>query len=196
MNIPIPTPLPYRASRRGFLSTSLLAAAGLTLGCARDTAAAPAKARPAQVQLVEFSNQGKRLRVVTLPTIARTEAQWRKQLSPTAYTVARKAGTERPYSGQYNDHHAAGVYRCVCCATALFDSRTKFDSGTGWPSFWQPIAKQNVVEHEDRTLGMARTEVLCRRCDAHLGHVFTDGPRPTGLRYCMNSVSLQFSSAA
>ena len=120
------------------------------------------------------------------------EAAWQQQLSPLAYQVTRHAATERPFTGALLNEHGKGVFRCICCDTALFDSATKFESGTGWPSFWQPIAKENVIEDSDRSLGMVRTEVRCTRCEAHLGHVFDDGPRPTGLRYCMNSVSLQF----
>jgi peptide-methionine (R)-S-oxide reductase len=122
----------------------------------------------------------------------KTDAQWRAELSPEQYHVCREHGTERPFTGKYNAYHADGVYRCSCCGADLFDSAHKFDSGTGWPSFWQPLAQEAVGSSEDTSHGMRRTEVHCKQCGAHLGHVFPDGPNPTGLRYCINSVSLDF----
>jgi peptide-methionine (R)-S-oxide reductase len=185
-------------SRRGFLSSSSLALAALAIGCARGSDAAvttTAQGQPGTVTLDEFSNDGKKLRTVQVAKVVKTDAQWQQQLSPLAYQVTRQDGTERAFSGPLLDEHRKGVFRCVCCDTALYSSATKFESGTGWPSFWKPISARNVVESRDRSFGMKRTAISCARCDAHLGHVFDDGPPPTDLRYCMNSVALTFAKA-
>ena len=144
-----------------------------------------------KVTIMEFSDAGKPLGRVTRDKV-RKDAEWKRTLSPLAYEVTRQQGTERAFSQPGYDRHEPGLYRCICCDNALFDAETKFDSGTGWPSFWQPIAAENVHEIADHMFGMIRTEVQCALCDAHLGHVFDDGPRPTGLRYCMNTVAMRF----
>jgi peptide-methionine (R)-S-oxide reductase len=150
---------------------------------------------PKTVTIVEFSDSGKRLGKKSVDRVIKTEAEWKQLLSSQAFDVARLAGTERAYTNENPNNHQKGIFRCICCDTALFNADTKFDSGTGWPSFWEPIAKENVLETKDSTLGMVRIAVSCRLCDAHLGHVFDDGPRPTGLRYCMNAVAMKFVKA-
>jgi peptide-methionine (R)-S-oxide reductase len=186
--------------RRSFLVGSV--AAGVVLawiytdGHQPIHAEAAAAGLPKTVKIVEFTDDGQRKSTITVDRITKTEEEWRKVLSYPSFEVTRHAGTERPYTNENPNNHAKGVFRCICCDTALFNSDTKFESGTGWPSFWAPIAKENVLETTDSSLGMLRTAVSCRLCDAHLGHVFDDGPKPTGLRYCMNSVAMRFAKAA
>lgn len=186
--------------RRGFMGASATALAGLAFW--RYSRVEPLQAgaepagKPKMVKIVDFSDSGAREGVEEVPKIVKSDDEWRRQLSPAAFDITRKADTEMPYTGAYWNLHEKGLFRCICCDTALFSSETKFDSHTGWPSFWAPLAKENIEELEDDSLGMSRTAVSCHRCDAHLGHVFDDGPRPTGLRYCMNSAAMRFVKRA
>jgi peptide-methionine (R)-S-oxide reductase len=168
---------------------AFLAAAGFGL-------LAPAGFPPDDVQVVDFSDDGARLGLRRVAKVVKPDAEWRKQLSPLAFEITRRAGTEVPFTGAYWNLHERGIFRCICCGTALFHSETKFDSGTGWPSFWNKIAPENVVTGPSRGRGWVESEVTCRRCDAHLGDVFDDGPPPTGLRYCIDSVALRFVKLA
>lgn len=182
-----------RMTRRNLLIGGGAAIAGIALKFGHGIETVEAKGNtPKEAKIVQFSDTGKREDIVTLPLVVKTEVEWKQQLSPASFEVTRHAATEHPFSGEYWNNHDKGLYRCICCETALFSSETKFESGTGWPSFWQPIAKENVHESTDSSLNMTRTAVSCRLCEGHLGHVFDDGPRPTGLRYCMNSLSLRF----
>jgi peptide-methionine (R)-S-oxide reductase len=182
-------------NRRSFVSASLafLASAACTSDARSANHPAPAAKHDAgPVRLVDFSDSGKRIEIVTTEKMIKSDEEWQRQLTPQQFAVTRKKGTEPAFTGKYYNLHEKGLYRCICCGNALFSSDTKFESGTGWPSFWAPIAKENIAEETDTSYFMTRTEVLCRKCDAHLGHVFPDGPEPTGLRYCMNSVALHF----
>jgi peptide-methionine (R)-S-oxide reductase len=187
-----------KVTRRAFLVSGGLVMAAIATWSLRpepQPVASPQSGPAPEVAVAGFSASGVPTGTVRVPKIIKTDAEWRRQLSANAFDIARRADTEMAYTGAYWNLHQRGLYRCICCDTALFSSDTKFDSGTGWPSFWQPIAKENVTEVEDTSFG-ERTAVACTRCDAHLGHVFNDGPPPTGLRYCMNSASMVFKGIA
>ncbi len=181
-----------------FFAAGMLAAAACVPSGDRaaGTAAGRMAPPPGMVSVREFGKDGRLMEATAMEKVVKTDAEWRKILTQEQYTVARGKGTEPAFCGVFYDHHQPGIYSCVCCGLPLFSADAKFDSGTGWPSFFQPVAEVNVITQPDNSHGMKRVEILCARCDAHLGHVFDDGPKPTGRRYCLNSVSLVFAPQA
>jgi len=179
-------------TRRTLLLSGLAVAGLATVGFFARAGGSTIASKPGKVEIAFFDEGGRPLGVETVDKVIKSDEAWAEQLSGLAFRVARQNGTERAFSGPHLDKHDDGLYRCIGCDTALFSSETKFESGTGWPSFWQPIAKENIVELVDSSFGLTRTGLSCARCDSHLGHVFTDGPPPTGLRYCINGVTLTF----
>ncbi|HXE65480.1 MAG TPA: peptide-methionine (R)-S-oxide reductase MsrB [Rhodanobacteraceae bacterium] len=192
-----------RAERRRFLRLGVAGGAALVIGggfalprllaaTADNALPGTIHTEPGSVLLEIFADDGRDLGPRRVPRLVLGDAEWRQRLSPAAFEILRRGGTEPAFSEPHERPAARGLYRCAGCATALYDDATQFDSGTGWPSFWQPISKHNVIELGDASFGMLRTEIRCARCQGHLGHVFDDGPRPTGLRYCMNALALKF----
>jgi peptide-methionine (R)-S-oxide reductase len=185
-------------TRRGFVyAAATLGGYGVLMGVQRLCSSALADgveptAAAGPVKIIKFADDGTSLGALTIAKVQKSAAQWKSQLTALQFDVTRRAATEWAFTGALDNEHRAGLYRCIDCDNALFDSHSKFDSGTGWPSFFEPIAKENVREQKDVSFGVVRAEVKCTLCGAHLGHVFTDGPRPTGLRYCMNSAALRF----
>jgi peptide-methionine (R)-S-oxide reductase len=186
-----------QSTRRSFLlSAAAVGAAGGAFMLSRFAGASEGETivgKPGKVTIQRFTDLGKSIGMETVDKVVKTEEEWKKQLGDgLVFIVTRQEGTERAFTGPNWDNHSPGLYRCICCDNALYTNDTKYDSGTGWPSFWQPIAKENVAESTDTLLGYERTAVSCALCDAHLGHVFNDGPAPTGLRYCMDGVAMRF----